>query len=327
MIASICRSALLVLVISAATVRGAERSALEWLDVMNRAFRTLDYDGVFSYQSGAGLTTLRLVHVVIDGIEHERIIHLDGARREFVRRGREITRILHPEDKILELEKAVPPTPFVQAFSSQLDAIGDVYEVELNGIGRVAGRRAIRLRVAPRDQDRYGVGIWLDQATGLLLRYERYDAQGSRLEGFQFGHLTIGDIPRTAVIPEEHSGAVTTKMKLKSRHESHAEQRMHWRPQWVPRGFDRYRTNISPAVRDRDNVDATIYTDGFTTFSVFVQTMPNRRVVNFERRNGATTIITRTLRGPMGRNQLVTVVGEVPVATAKKIATDIVYLR
>ena len=155
MIASICRSALLVLVISAATVRGAERSALEWLDVMNRAFRTLDYDGVFSYQSGAGLTTLRLVHVVIDGIEHERIIHLDGARREFVRRGREITRILHPEDKILELEKAVPPTPFVQAFSSQLDAIGDVYEVELNGIGRVAGRRAIRLRVAPRDQDRY----------------------------------------------------------------------------------------------------------------------------------------------------------------------------
>ncbi|MEE3184056.1 MAG: MucB/RseB C-terminal domain-containing protein [Pseudomonadota bacterium] len=327
MISSICRSVVLVLVISAVTVPGAERSALEWLDVMNRAFRTLDYDGVFSYQSGAGLTTLRLVHVVIDGIEHERIIHLDGARREFVRRGREITRILQPKDKILELEKAVPPTPFVQAFSSRLDAIGDVYKVELNGSGRVAGRRAIRLRIVPRDEDRYGVGIWLDHATGLLLRYERYDLQGSRLEGFQFGHLTIGDIPRTAVIPEEHAGAVTTKWKLESRGEFPVERSMHWRPQWVPRGFDRYRSNISPAMRDRDRVDATIYTDGFATFSVFVQAMPNRRVVNFERRNGATALVTRTLQGPMGKNQLVTVVGEVPAATARKIATDMLYLR
>jgi len=105
------------------------------------------------------------------------------------------------------------------------------------------------------------------------------------------------------------------------------ERPMHWRPQWVPRGFDRYRSNISPAMRDRDRVDATIYTDGFATFSVFVQAMPNRRVVNFERRNGATAVVTRTLQGPMGKNQLVTVVGEVPAATARKIATDMLYLR
>jgi len=55
--------------------------------------------------------------------------------------------------------------------------------------------------------------------------------------------------------------------------------------------------------------------------------MPNGREVNFERRNGATTVITRTLQGPMGKNQLVTVVGEVPAKTAKRIASDMVYLR
>ena len=116
-------------------------------------------------------------------------------------------------------------------------------------------------------------------------------------------------------------------MKLESRVEPHAEQRIHWRPQWVPRGFDNYPSNISQAMRERDNVDAMIYTDGFAAFSVFVQAMPNGREVNFERRNGATTVITRTLQGPMGKNQLVTVVGEVPAKTAKRIASDMVYLR
>jgi len=273
MIASICRNTVLVFVIGAVTVGGAERSAVEWLDTMNRGLRTLDYDGVFSYQSGADLTTLRVVHVVIDGIEHERLVHLDGARREFIRRGHEITRILQPKDRILELEKAVPPTRFVHAFSRRLDAIDDLYRVELNGSGRVAGRRAIRLSILPRDQDRYGVGIWLDHATGLLLRFERYDLRGSRLERFQFGHLTIGDIPRTAVIPEEHAGEVKTTMKLGPRVEPHLEQRIHWRPQWVPRGFDKYPSNISQAMRERDNVDTMIYTDGFAAFSVFVQVL------------------------------------------------------
>ncbi|GIT40107.1 MAG: hypothetical protein Ct9H300mP8_13030 [Gammaproteobacteria bacterium] len=74
----ICRNTALILVLSAVLAGAAERSALEWLDTMNRAFRTLDYDGVFSYQSGTDLTTLRVVHVVIDGIEHERLVHLDG---------------------------------------------------------------------------------------------------------------------------------------------------------------------------------------------------------------------------------------------------------
>jgi sigma-E factor negative regulatory protein RseB len=95
----------------------------------------------------------------------------------------------------------------------------------------------------------------------------------------------------------------------------------------VPRGFDKYPSNISQAMRERDNVDTMIYTDGFAAFSVFVQAMPDRREVNFERQNGATTVITRTLQGPMGKNQLVTVVGEVPAKTAKKIASDMVYLR
>ena len=321
------RSIALIFVLNALLVGGAERSALEWLDTMNRAFRTLDYDGVFSYQSGTELTTLRVVHVVIDGIEHERLVHLDGARREFLRRGQEITRILQPGDDILELEKAVPPTRFVRAFSSRLDAIVDLYRVELTGTGRVAGRRAVRLNIAPRDQDRYGVGIWLDDSTGLLLRFERYDLAGTALERFQFGRLMIGDVPRAAVIPVEYAGAVKMEMKLEARIDAALEHRARWRPGWVPRGFDGYRSNNSEAMAERDSLEAMIYTDGFAAFSVFVEPILTGRVVDFDWRNGATTVVTRTLRDPSGGNRLITVVGEVPATTAKKIAADMVYVR
>jgi len=321
------RSIALIFVLNALLVGGAERSALEWLDTMNRAFRTLDYDGVFSYQSGTELTTLRVVHVVIDGIEHERLVHLDGARREFLRRGQEITRILQPGDDILELEKAVPPTRFVRAFSSRLDAIVDLYRVELTGTGRVAGRRAVRLNIAPRDQDRYGVGIWLDDSTGLLLRFERYDLAGTALERFQFGRLMIGDVPRAAVVPVEYAGAVKMEMKLEARIDAALEHRARWRPGWVPRGFDGYRSNNSEAMAERDSLEAMIYTDGFAAFSVFVEPILTGRVVDFDWRNGATTVVTRTLRDPSGGNRLITVVGEVPATTAKKIAADMVYVR
>ena len=78
---------------------------------------------------------------------------------------------------------------------------------------------------------------------------------------------------------------------------------------------------------ERDSLEAMIYTDGFAAFSVFVEPILTGRVVDFDWRNGATTVVTRTLRDPSGGNRLITVVGEVPATTAKKIAADMVYVR
>ena len=44
-----------------------------WLSDMNRAFMDLSYDGIFSYFSGDELATLRIVHMVVDGEQRERL--------------------------------------------------------------------------------------------------------------------------------------------------------------------------------------------------------------------------------------------------------------
>lgn len=48
------------------------------LDAMSRSFRSLDYQGVFTYEQGQSLSSVRIAHAVIDGVEQERLVHLDG---------------------------------------------------------------------------------------------------------------------------------------------------------------------------------------------------------------------------------------------------------
>ncbi len=57
----------------------ADETPRQWLDDMNRAFSELSYDGIFSYYSGQDLASLRVVHMVVDGQQRERLVHLNGA--------------------------------------------------------------------------------------------------------------------------------------------------------------------------------------------------------------------------------------------------------
>ena len=87
-----------------------------WLGRMNDAFAQLDYDGVFSYWSGGNMSSLRVVHVTKEGVEHERLVHLNGAPREIVREGEKVLCILQPGDKLVAMGGSIPAGPFARAF-------------------------------------------------------------------------------------------------------------------------------------------------------------------------------------------------------------------
>ena len=66
-----------------------------------------------------------------------------------------------------------------------------------------------------------------------------------------------------------------------------------------------------------------MFTDGLTAFSVFVEWMP-QGAGDVVSRNGATVALTRLVDGPDAEH-LVTIVGEIPVSTARQIAQGVVY--
>ena len=326
------------------------RTPTEWLQAMDGAFRTLDYDGVFSYYAAshstqvgiveeqgprpgqvtralrtgsrttAKLATFRIVHMVIDGIERERIVHLNGPQREILRTGDEVAYLLTPGDALLDLEGATPGGAYGRVFARRFENIAEHYDVVVKGRDRVLGRPATHLQVIPRDADRLGYRLWLDDASGLLLRSELRDPSRTNLEIFQFTSLLVGDEVDPQDLVSTTQGALIRQLAVTA--DDAAPDDSAWRAGWVPAGFELTSANTQRLADDPHGLSMLTFSDGLAAFSVFVEAMPETGAGHVMSRSGATVALTHMAASARG-NHLVTVVGEVPISTARRIAASV----
>ena len=153
----------LVLAFASGPVFAATDEARAWLARMATALREQDYQGIFTYIRGSTFDTVRIVHQVRDGREIERLYNMNGEIREVLRHDDEVV-CLHPGDAEGEItDHTVQIGPFSPAFSEKVMASGNLYRVSMVGNDRIAGRPAVVLAVSPRNLDRYGYKIWLDE--------------------------------------------------------------------------------------------------------------------------------------------------------------------
>jgi sigma-E factor negative regulatory protein RseB len=185
-------AALIIGAVLAPPLWAAEDDPRRWLADMERAFVEQPYDGVFTFYSGHQLATLRVVHMKVDGEPRERLFHMNGAPREILRRGGVVTYRTAAGDSLGTVVETLPGGPLTAAFVRDFAAISRHYELRAEGADRIAGRPARRLDVLPRDADRHGYRLWLDEPSRLLLRSEMVDDRGQRLEIFQFTQVAIG---------------------------------------------------------------------------------------------------------------------------------------
>lgn len=338
----------------------------QWLEAMDAAFRDLDYDGVFSYytanraqqtvfdterglegndralgfggfgvgyRTAARLATFRVVHKVVDGISHERIVHLNGPPREILRSGEVVSCVLLPGDSLLALEGALASGPYARVFNRRFEDMSDNYDVVLDGRDRVAARPAVRLSVTPKDHDRFGYRLSLDETTGLLLRSELRDSEGANLEIFQFTSLRVGDDVALADLEPSTTGTVMHHLLPPEPPEQapaatdagrERGETSDWRVRWVPSGFRMTNTHARrPAQAEgAGTVSTLVFSDGLAAFSVFIEELPRGGAGSVVSRRGATVVLTHLASGGSGEH-LVTVVGEVPVATARRVAAGV----
>jgi sigma-E factor negative regulatory protein RseB len=281
--------------------------ALDWLDRMSRSVNQVSYQGVVTFQSGGEMQVMYLSHSVAGKTSSERLTRLTGQDAQVVRAGHPLD-CVHPGHRLLQV-------------SADLRAgrcgIADYYRFNVGEGDRVAGRKAVRIRIEPRDMYRFGYVMELDRKTGLLLRTETVGRGDTSLEKFQFANLSFNG----SVSGEEETGLVH-----QAQHTPPLEPGAavvvpgNWTVNWVPPGF----TLANAADGD---VERRTYTDGLAAFSVFLEPLrreipPGEGVV----RNGSTTSYTRGMRLP-GQPVLVTVIGEVPVNTARMVADSIERVR
>lgn len=319
---------LLVIVLGSAECYAAEGvDPRSWLTDMNQAFSEINYDGVFSFYSGSDLASLRIVHMLIDGEQRERLLHLNGAPREFIRRGEDVDCILMPGDELLALAGSMPEGPFARAFVRSYDNISEYYRLSFSGEGRVANRLAVRLAVTPLDENRYGYRLWLDKSTRLLLRSELVDSEGAKLEIFQFNLLELGDaVQEQALEPDSQQGSLVTHLKLATTPTlPGTAPQVRWEVAWVPEGFAMTAAAVRVTSNQLKSMITMMYTDGLAAFSVFIEDMPPQGAASMVSRNGATVAVSYLTPGPAASRHLVTLVGELPTATAQRIAQSIQF--
>lgn len=288
------------------------------LDAMSRSFRSLDYQGVFTYEQGQALSSVRIVHAVVDGVEQERLVHLDGEQREFLRQGHRVD-CEHAGDRLMRVDPADPFARHEQAAAvpARDTRLGDYYAIEFDGTERVANHEGPRIRITPRDAYRYGMLLVLDEASSLLLKSETADGAGRVLERFQFVDLRIGGPIAAADLVAETASARQSAPHDTAR--AAEPEPFAWTVSWLPPGFMQTAQERRAGSSSAEAVEIQTYTDGLAVFAVFVESGAEQPAEPGRAWRGATVSYVV----PRGERHLVTVVGEIPMETAQLVANAV----
>ncbi len=311
------RACLLILVAWAGQVVAAgpecsagDEAALRWLDRMSHSLRETSYKGVFTYQHGTTMQAMRITHSVKGNVETEEVTGLSGT-------GARVVRTQHPLDCIHPGHRLVRMGNYY-ANAEGGCGLAAYYRLKMGGVKRVAGRKAVVIHVLPRDMYRYGYQMALDAETGLLLKTQTIAQDGKILERFQFADLEIGDVEMDGTrVDVIHHAAHSHGAQLSMLENADADS---WNVNWLPKGF-----MLTDGSGDSDQ-DKT-FTDGLAVFSVFLEPAPGLTEIGSGRaRQGGTTAYTTGMI-ISGRPALVTVLGEVPINTARMVADSVNWVQ
>jgi len=248
-------------------------------------------------------------------VELEILALLNGPRRDILRINNQVSYI-EPEYAPYSIESEYISGPIPIALSQDISTLEKYYHFVLVGKNRILGRAAQLIRIVPKDAHRFGYWLWLDQESGLLLKLAVITQKGNLLEQIQFTHLDITD-----TISENLSQLQATE--LPSVVELTAQQKavdLAWKVNWLPDGFvsvtsDRHRINAS-----KQTVEFMLFNDGLVDISVYVNPSKEaNRAIEFAN-DGATLVLNQVIH-----NVEVSVVGKIPLETAKKIVASVSF--
>jgi sigma-E factor negative regulatory protein RseB len=292
----------------------------EWLERMVQAAHQLNYTGTFVYQQSGALQTMYIVHAVDEEGEHERLVSLSGPAREVIREHDRVTCIL-PEESSMVVEQAGPPRTFPLIPPNNLDTLRRYYDIRLLGSERIAGMKARHITIVPRDQFRYGQNIWLAEDNGLLLRAEVVDEQGELVEQVMFTSLEIKEqIPASMLEAQTENPARVVELEPESAAQATpADTRLRWHVTDLPPGFNQDMQRLHYLPQKHQPVEHHLFSDGLASVSVFIESgaKDDKGFVGSSRIGGVNAYGRRI------EQYQVTVVGEVPPVTVKRIAESI----
>ncbi|WP_448645980.1 MucB/RseB C-terminal domain-containing protein [Pseudomonas mohnii] len=284
--------------------------AQDWLTRLGQAQQQHSFQGTFVYERNGSFSTHKIWHRVQEGKVHERLLQQDGSAQEVVR----IDGHTQCVSGILIAGLGDSPNSPARALDPQ--KLKNWYDLAVIGKSRVAGRPAVIVSLTPRDQHRYGFELHLDKETGLPLKSLLLNDKGQLLERFQFTQMDTANTPSDADL---QPGADCKVVNLESDKASSVKAAQTWHSDWLPPGFELISSSARKDPETKNQINSLMYDDGLARFSVFLEPLNGATVTDTRTQLGPTVAVSRSLTTPQG-GMMVTVVGEIPVGTAERIA-------
>jgi sigma-E factor negative regulatory protein RseB len=155
---------------------GDSSQAREWLERMTTAMSQMSYQGTFVYVRDEKVETMRITHLTDDNGVRERIYSVSGPHREVIRDRKGVRCVLEDSASVVE-DQVVSSSYFPELPLSIIDGEASGYRLETGGEARIAGHIARRVSISPEDNFRYGYDLWLEEQTGLLLKWILLDTR------------------------------------------------------------------------------------------------------------------------------------------------------
>ena len=291
----------------------------QWLERMDHALTTRNYDGTFSHWLGGRVEMLRIIHRVQDGTVSERLASLDGSGREFIRTGASLSCYL-PDRRTVLVEQR-PTEESLVAFPTVNDQSASFYDIREVGHMRLNRRVTHVITVSPKDEYRYGYRLWIDDSTAMPLKTQLCDAHGHVIEQIVFASLTLSPrIPDSAFRPE-----VSTEGFQWLRNDSVAAGAPAPGPAWhamsLPPGFRMTVRSAQTLPGAAGAVDHLVFTDGVASVSVFVEHRSSAAADPAPAQSA--TVGSSSAFSTVVDGHKVTAVGEVPPDTVRFIASQV----
>ena len=297
-------------------------TAAEWLERMNQALTTRNYDGTFTHWQGGAVETLRIIHRLQDGQVSERLVSLDGSGREFIRTGPSLACYL-PDRRTVLVEQRPAEESLVgfPAVNGQAAGNYDIREVARMRLNR---RDTHVISVAPRDEYRYGYRLWIDDSTAMPLKSQLCDSDGHVIEQLVFASLAMAArIPDSAFKPEVSTEGFQWLRNDAAPSAAALPPATVWSALKLPPGFRMMMRGPQTLPGSAAPVDHLVFSDGLASVSVFVETRAAAAGASEVAEVRSAHVGSSSAFSTVMNGYKITAVGEVPPATVRLIATQV----
>lgn len=300
--------------LESATTSSNPYNTVQWLSQLQRVISSANFQVTF-VQTIAGKETVPYLwrHGILeDGTEVEQLSLQNGPGRELIRIN-DVVSVFEPDVQPYSLHSNHINGPIPSALVYHPEELLEAYEFVPVGRARVAGRPAQQIRIVSRDNTRFGYQLWLDEESGMLLKLNMLDLQGTLLEQIQVTAFAINPEP------SDYFSRINPSSLPKPMAMGTSQTREHsWDIGYMPAGMREIKQDTRRLALTGQVVEYKLLSDGLVDVSVYVQPAEDALGGDLALRNELSTFLTLT----DGKAQ-VTIVGEIPLQTAKAIATSL----